>query len=81
VRGGGIGKAKQGMRMACAGRGIRKGRTGNENDRTWNGSLPLTALISSRDFLFIPAPSLKRMPSSLYEEPMNSKFNQVYIKI
>jgi hypothetical protein len=22
--------------------------TGNENDRTWNDSLPLTALISSR---------------------------------
>jgi hypothetical protein len=23
---------------------------GNGNDRTWNGSLPLTVLISSRDF-------------------------------
>jgi hypothetical protein len=30
-----------------AGRGNRKGRTGNGNDRTRNGSLPLTALISS----------------------------------
>jgi hypothetical protein len=37
------------VRMDCAGRGNRKGRTGNENDRTRNGSLPLTVLISSRD--------------------------------
>jgi hypothetical protein len=50
VRGGGIGKAEQGMvRMDCARRGNRKGRTWNGNDRTRNGSLPLTALISSRD--------------------------------
>jgi hypothetical protein len=34
--------------MDCAGRGNRKGRTGNGNDKTRNGSLPLTALISSR---------------------------------
>jgi hypothetical protein len=33
----------------CAGMGNRKGRTRNGNDRTRNGSLPLTALISSRD--------------------------------
>jgi hypothetical protein len=46
----GIGKAQHGMvRMDCAGRGNRKDRTGNGNDRTRNGSLPLTALISSRD--------------------------------
>jgi hypothetical protein len=30
-------------------KGNRKGRTGNENDRTRNDSLPLTALISSID--------------------------------
>jgi hypothetical protein len=46
-----IGKAEHGMvRMDCAGRGNRKGRIGNGNGRTRNGSLPLTALISSRDF-------------------------------
>jgi hypothetical protein len=45
-----IGKAEQGMvRMDCTGRGNRKGRTGNRNGRTWNSSLPLIALISSRD--------------------------------
>jgi hypothetical protein len=52
------------MRMDCAGRGDRKGTTGNgngtgrgnengrignENGRTRNDSLPLTVLISSRD--------------------------------
>jgi hypothetical protein len=37
------------MRMDCAGRGNGKGRIGNENGRTRNDSLPLTALISSRD--------------------------------
>jgi hypothetical protein len=47
---GGIGKAEQRMvKMDCAGRWNRKGRTGNGNGRTRNGSLPLTALISSRD--------------------------------
>jgi hypothetical protein len=30
--------------------GNQKGRTWNENDGTRNDSLPLTALISSRDF-------------------------------
>jgi hypothetical protein len=51
VRGGGIGKAEQGMvRMDCAGRGNRKGRIGNGNGRTRNDSLPLTASISSRDY-------------------------------
>jgi hypothetical protein len=33
------------------GGGNRKGRTGNGNDRTQNGSLALTALISSRDLI------------------------------
>jgi hypothetical protein len=56
---GGIGKAEQGMvRMDCAGRGNRKGRTRNgngenglcgEGESERNGSLPLTALISSTD--------------------------------
>jgi hypothetical protein len=47
-----IRKAEQGMvRMDCARRGNRKGGTGNGNDRTRNGSLPLTALISSRDLV------------------------------
>jgi hypothetical protein len=35
--------------MDCAGRGNRNGRTRNGNGRTRNDSLPLTALISSRD--------------------------------
>jgi hypothetical protein len=55
---GGIGKAEQGMvRMDCAGRGEseRQGRTWNENGRTRNDSLPLTALISSRDLELLEA--------------------------
>jgi hypothetical protein len=52
---GGIGKAEQGMvRMDYAGRGYRKGRTGNGN-----GSLPLTALISSRDVTICMISSLE----------------------
>jgi hypothetical protein len=39
------------VRMDCAGRGNRNGRTRNGKGRTRNGSLPLTALISSRDII------------------------------
>jgi hypothetical protein len=46
MRRGGI---RQGMVTDCARRGNQKGRIGNGNGRTRNGSLPLTALISSRD--------------------------------
>jgi hypothetical protein len=35
----------------CAGRGEWKVRIGNGNGRTWNDSLSLTALISSRGFI------------------------------
>jgi hypothetical protein len=58
VRGGRMGKAEQGMvaehENGLCGEGGRngKGRTGNENGRTWNGSLPLTVLISSRDLRY-----------------------------
>jgi hypothetical protein len=45
-------KAEHGMvRMDCAGRGNRNGRTRNGKGRTRNGSLPLTALIGSRDII------------------------------
>jgi hypothetical protein len=39
------------MKMGFAGRGMRKTVRGggNGNGGIWNGSLPLTALISSRD--------------------------------
>jgi hypothetical protein len=44
----------QNIEMDCAGRGNGKGKIENENDRSRNGSLSLTALISSRDTRRIP---------------------------
>jgi hypothetical protein len=48
----GNGKGRTGNENGnCAGRGEWKSRTENGNGRTWNGSLPLTALISCRDLI------------------------------